>query len=137
MTTKILLATHGKFADGIYDSLKLIVGDVENVDRICMYVDEDIDYSSKITEYLSNHDYDKFRLLVITDLFGGSINNEFMSYMDKYDFYLVAGLNLCLLLEFTLQNGELTKNKIQEVIERAYKGIVLCNDLVASEDESF
>lgn len=137
MTTKILIATHGRFADGIYDSLGLIAGDIENVDRVCMYVDEKVDYSLVIRNYLQTFDYQRFNLLVITDLFGGSINNEFMSYIDKFPFYLIAGLNLSLLLEFCLLNEELTKKKILEVIEHSNKSITLCNDLVCLTEESF
>ncbi|MBF8808449.1 MAG: PTS mannose/fructose/sorbose transporter subunit IIAB [Enterococcus lacertideformus] len=35
----------------------------------------------------------------MTDLFGGSVNNEFLQYIDQPNIYLIAGLNLPLLIE--------------------------------------
>lgn len=136
MNTKILIATHGIFADGIYESLKIIAGEKNNVERLNAYVDKNIDYSKLIKDIVSNHNYKESNLLVITDLFGGSVNNEFLKYIMQYPFYLVSGLNLGMLLEFVLSTKELNNETIKEIIDRSKNNIVLCNDILHSEDSS-
>lgn len=43
--------------------------------------------------------YKDKEIIVLTDLFGGSVNNEFLQYINQDHVYLVAGLNLPLLIE--------------------------------------
>ncbi len=37
---------------------------------------------------------DDEELIVTTDIFGGSVNNEFMKYLSKSNIHLIAGVNL-------------------------------------------
>lgn len=78
MKTKIIIASHGRFAEGIMDSLKMIAGEQDHVEPLCAYIDRSVDYSARIRQLVADHDYEKQALLVITDLLGGSVNNEFM-----------------------------------------------------------
>lgn len=43
MKKKILLATHGHFAEGILDSLQIITGMADRVDTFCAYVEQGVD----------------------------------------------------------------------------------------------
>ncbi len=47
--------------------------------------------------------YKDKEIIVLTDLFGGSVNNEFLQYINQDHVYLVAGLNLSLLIELVSQ----------------------------------
>ena len=79
---KILIATHGYFADGIMSSLKLLVGEREEITIINAYVDE-----SDVTKQ-----YDAFfetlsvgdETIVFTDLYGGSVNQQLFKYTERY-----------------------------------------------------
>lgn len=137
--TKIIIATHGNFAEGIYDSLKMISGEHDEIECLCAYKERNIDYAKKIYQLISEHSYDSEQLLVITDLLGGSVNNEFMKYMKDYDFYLLSGLNLGLLLELALSKDRLDKTRIREILASCRKGSVLCNDelLIEHEENEF
>ena len=72
MKTKIIIASHGRFAEGIMDSLKMIAGEQDHVEPLCAYIDRSVDYSARIRQPVADHDYEKQALLVITDLLGGS-----------------------------------------------------------------
>ena len=39
MKTKIIIASHGRFAEGIMDSLKMIAGEQDHVEPLCAYID--------------------------------------------------------------------------------------------------
>lgn len=133
--TKIIIATHGNFALGIYDSLRMISGEHEEIECLCAYKDSTIDYTQKIYQLVTEHAYDMEQLLVITDLLGGSVNNEFMKYIKDYEFYLLSGLNLGLLLEVALSKDHLDKMRIREILASCQRGSVLCNDELVIEDE--
>ena len=44
MKKKILLATHGHFAEGILDSLQIITGMADRVDTFCAYVEQGVEH---------------------------------------------------------------------------------------------
>ena len=127
MKTKIIIASHGRFAEGIMDSLKMIAGEQDHVEPLCAYIDRSVDYSARIRQLVADHDYEKQALLVITDLLGGSVNNEFMRFTEDYPFYLVSGLNLSLLLELALYPDELKSDTIQKIVEHNSDDIVFCS----------
>ncbi|GAA6425672.1 PTS sugar transporter subunit IIA [Dielma fastidiosa] len=127
--TRIILATHGYFAEGILSSAKIIIGEIQNVETLCCYVEEGEDYEQRIKSLLESHDYSESSLIVVTDLLGGSINNMFMNYINDFQFYLVSGLNLALLLELIMQTEEVNKERIRAVIKSCAKGMSLCNDI--------
>lgn len=136
----IVIATHGYFAKGILDSIKLICGEQENITYFCAYVDGESmeDGDSEITNKLENL-LDSFpkedEVVVLVDLLGGSVCNEFIKLTGRRPFHLIAGLNLGLLMQFVFTSEELTKEKINEIIGEARQSIVYVNDLVESDDE--
>lgn len=125
--TRIILATHGYFAEGILSSAKIIAGDVKNIETLCCYIDENENYEMKIHNLLKAHNYEQLSLLVITDLLGGSINTIFMKYLNIFPFQLISGLNLALLLECMMQK-DLKQGKLREIIQNSSQAIQLCND---------
>lgn len=135
MTCKIILASHGRFASGIHSSLELICGQKAAIETLDCYLEEDFDLTKTVDEVMDC--YAGQKLLVITDIFGGSVNNEFLRYSSRSDFYLVAGLNLPFLIELItrLEVVELDKDLIQETLQNSKESIQLCNDLFNQEIE--
>lgn len=132
LNSKILIATHGDFAKGIYDSLRLIAGEQENVECLCAYT-EIIDLSAYVEEYMHTFDFSSNNLVVVTDLLGGSVNNEFMKYIHKYDFHLVSGLNLALLLELVTRLEALDQEKIMQIVLNSREYTRYCHQSVLGE----
>lgn len=130
---RIVLATHGYFADGIKTSAQIIAGDVSHIDTLCCYVEDNVNYEQKIYELLRTHTYDVRPLLVITDLLGGSINTIFMKYLNEFPFQLISGLNLALLLECMMLQ-EINPIKLREIIHHCKDNITLCNDCLKLSD---
>ena len=121
-------------------SLKIIMGEQKNIDTLCAYKEEDFDLKkevSNIFDNLSNED----ELIVVTDIFGGSINNEFMNYIERDNFHLICGLNLPLLMELILiQDDKNITEKIKNALNMSKETIKYCNEaitLLALEDDAF
>lgn len=132
-----IIATHGTFAEGIYESIKIIIGPQENIHIINAFVDSN-DIESIVQETIS-YIPEEAEIIVCTDIFGGSVNNEFMKYMEKPNFYLVTGINLPFLMQMFLSTEGDTKEMIRKITTNKETAPVFCNDLFAekSEEEDF
>lgn len=136
---QFLLASHGKFAEGILGSFQMILGDAPNITVLCAYTkknEETLEHTVKKIICERNRKED---LIVVTDVFGGSVNNEFMKYLNEPGVYLVTGMNLPLLLElYSNQNME-SRDMIRLAIASAQNNLKFCTDLlqVKGEEEEF
>ncbi len=122
-----ILASHGLFSKGIFDSMKMIIGDKENVNIITAYIEENVDIKNQINS-LINSIPEEDEIIVCTDVFGGSINNEFMSYLHKKNFHLITGINLPLLINLFLNEDKEACELIKESLEQAKDGLIYCNE---------
>ena len=73
---QILIATHGKMASGIRYTAELIVGQMAEIETIDAYVTPEDNVEKKFKEYFQKHEHD--RVIVFTDLMGGSVNQKLM-----------------------------------------------------------
>jgi mannose/fructose-specific phosphotransferase system component IIA len=133
---KYLIATHGTFSKGIIDSLKLIAGEDLIIDFFSMTKEKSSDDAEAETlHYLEmNQGQD---LVILTDLFGGSVANLFTSHLlNGYEFQLITGVNLPMLLSLILSE-ETAKQSIEEWvsqgIEEGKKGILHINELIKQQ----
>lgn len=133
--TRIILASHGRLADGMKDTLSFILGDLPNVSTICAYVDQDVSLRSQIDQTFAEFSPED-AVVVVTDIFGGSVNNEFMALLGEKDFILVAGMNMPTLVELVSED-EPTVEGVQSVVERGRQSILVCNGLASDESEEF
>jgi len=132
---KIILASHGKFASGILSSLELICGKNAAISALDCYIIENFDLKKTIDQLMLENENKE--LIVITDLFGGSVNNEFLRYIKRPDFYLIAGLNLPFLIEFSTQfaNTDKLTELILQSLDNCKESIQFCNESFDKEVE--
>ena len=133
--TRIVLASHGRLADGMKDTLSFILGDLPNVSTICAYVDQDVSLRSQIDQAFAEFSPED-AVVVVTDIFGGSVNNEFMALLGEKDFILVAGMNMPTLVELVSEDAP-TVEGVQSVVELGKQSILVCNGLASDESEEF
>ncbi len=58
-------------------------------------------------------------MVVLTDLYGGSVNQACMKYMDRPGVHLLTGVNLALLLQvITMEEGEELREAVKEAREQ-------------------
>ena len=77
---------------------------------------------------------------VVTDIFGGSVNNEFIQRQTAGSFALITGMNLPLLVEMATQLDSLDADKAKAAVEGSRSFIMLCEaaDMLADvEEEEF
>lgn len=129
---RILCMSHGPLAKGMMETLKFIVGDIKNIDTLCAYVDGNNDVEQMIDRYLSQNSENE--LIVLTDIFGGSINNEWLKRLPELEnVYLISGVNLSLLVDIYLKCQNASSMILPEIIDHAIQSsseaIKFCNRL--------
>ncbi|MBZ2405982.1 mannose/fructose/sorbose PTS transporter subunit IIA [Liquorilactobacillus hordei] len=123
----IILASHGGFAEGIFQSGSMIFGEQENVKAVTLMPNEGPDdVRAKMEEAVSSFD-NQDEVLFLIDLWGGTpfnqANNLLEQHKDKWA--IVAGMNLPMVIE--AYASRLSMNSAQEIaahiIETAKDGV--------------
>ncbi|WP_425280076.1 PTS sugar transporter subunit IIA [Enterococcus gallinarum] len=72
---------------------------------------------------------------MITDLFGGSVNNEFFNYVGKQAMHLISGLNLATLIEIYTQINTVDSlvDLVKRAVENGQESLCYCNELSSKE----
>ena len=124
---KFVLASHGELAEGIYSSVRLILGETADLHTVCAYTQGPDDILKKIEKLFETFE-ETDEIIVMTDLLGGSVNSAFAQLLSKRKFWLVTGVSLGLVMELLLiKEGDEIQKKIEEALENARKMMCLCN----------
>ena len=114
---QILIATHGKMASGIRYTAELIVGQLAEITTIDAYVTPEDNVEEQFKEFFEKHKED--RIIVFTDLMGGSVNQKLMEYAKQDNVTLVTGTNLPVLMQVMLADDDVSEEEIETYIEEA------------------
>ena len=114
---QILIATHGKMASGIRYTAELIVGQLAEITTIDAYVTPEDNVEEQFKEFFEKHKED--RIIVFTDLMGGSVNQKLMEYAKQDNVTLVTGTNLPVLMQVMLADDDVSDEEIETYIEEA------------------
>ena len=128
---KIICFSHGHLAKGMTETVKMIAGDFDNISYYCAYAREDEDIEKEIDRIILENQ--KNELFIISDIFGGSVNNEWMKKINKgEEIHLIAGMNLAFVIELLVLIND-SKMKGAEAVQRAMASardnFVYCNQL--------
>ena len=118
-----MIAGHGKFAEGLANTAEMITG--TKVDYLCLYINDE-DPDKIIEKYVSEVD-SADRLLIFTDIIGGSVNQKLLMYTNCPNIYLFSGTNLPMVLSAILMEDDMSDNDIEEIIMEAREGIQFMN----------
>jgi len=129
---KFLIATHGAFAAGVKSSLEMITGETDTLYIIQAYTDGNKFIGDELDSVINSVLADD-ELIIFTDLAGGSITSQILQHGMKENIYIIAGVNLPLLLDIILSDPD---RPVIEVIEtgitNAREQIVFVNKLINS-----
>ena len=137
---QFIFASHAHFAQGIAESIEMLAGGRENVRALSLYVDGNNDLAAAAAKMLDETP-EGDDLVVCTDLFGGSVNNEFTSIVQRRpNTYLVTNMNLPLLIQLLFaEEGRDTAEVIREICAADDTRVKFVNDLIedTGDDEEF
>ena len=125
---KFLLLTHGIWGESLIESLKMIIGKIENVAILSLFPETTFEeYYSRVEDIIKIMDK---KGIIFTDIFGGTPTNIAIKLGSKYNIKVYSGLNAPLLLE-ALSEEEVNfekvlaegKNGIRDVVYEFKKSI--------------
>lgn len=131
---KIFLSSHGMMASGMENSLNILLGTDERLSVFDAYTDES-SVQEKL-ELLYKQVKEGDQVILLSDLYGGSVNQAMSPYSERKDTILITGVNLPFMMELMLCD-EITQDKIEELISdgrSALKRVVLQNENTKEEE---
>lgn len=117
---KIFLSSHGKFASGVQSTLAILMGENDKLTVFDAYIDESNvqDHLEAFFATIQPED----QVLLLSDLYGGSVNTAMCQYLDRANTMLVAGVNVAFVLQVMMEE-ELDQSRLQEIIDEARNGL--------------
>lgn len=131
---KIFLSSHGHMASGIKSSLDILIGNTEKITVFDAYVDERNvkDVLESFYETVSADD----EVLLLSDLYGGSVNQVMFTFLNRPNTRLVSGVNLALVLELAIKET-VSDSELEELVENSRMMMkVVKMEALADDNES-
>lgn len=135
MKRHIIVASHSKMADGLKDTINFVLGGVDHLISISAYLDNK-PITEKIEEVMTPFSSED-EVIILTDMTGGSVNQNFFPYRNRLHTHIISGMNLPLAIALAMQPTDdyLTMDEIRNIVESAKNEIKYINDIVDDEDE--
>lgn len=131
---KILIASHGKLASGMKSSTNILLGNTDQIYTIDAYLDNS-NVEELVNEFFKGVDEDD-QVIMMSDIYGGSVNQILYKYINKKNTFLISGINLAILLEIATSE-EISPIRIDEIIAEANKYTMRVVDKEIEEEEFF
>lgn len=110
----ILIVSHGSLCKAMLDSSEMIIGKQSNTDYLELHCGDDVDlYEEKFIEKLKNLDCGS-GVIVFTDIYGGTPANVAIKNLKKYNYEVITGASLAMLIEAYLSRGYTNIDDLKE-----------------------
>ena len=131
---KVILVSHGDFAAGLCSTLTNFFG-AQNVYSACVSLETGAEsLHSAVKGYLEQWG-DEEKVVICSDIKGGSANQNAFQYLDRPNTFLVSGMNLSLCLQLMLKD-DITIEELRDIVAEAKNDMVILNDeVVATPDD--
>jgi PTS system mannose-specific IIA component len=130
-----LIVTHGKLAHELLAAAQNIDGRVDGIEAVALEWTETVDDArEKIRQALLRMGDDR-RVIIFTDMFGGTPSNISLSFLEKDRVEIVTGVNLPMIVKFSsLQRDSRDLGDLAHTIrEKGSKSIRVASDLLAGD----
>lgn len=134
---QVILASHGGMSAGLKDTLELILGELPNVHAVATTRDETEPITAVTRRLLDRFD-PADKVYILTDVIGGSVNNDMMTLLADYPrLTVICGTNVCLALNLASSEEPVSDEELEDFLTQARGQIVNCSTLLEmlSEEE--
>jgi len=113
----ILILSHGRLAEELYNTAKMLIGNVENIYFFNLLKNMSFKcLETKVKKFVR----EKYNsdILIFTDLFGGSCLNICSKIIKQKNIRVFSGINLGILLEAIFLRNSCDLNRLAETLDR-------------------
>lgn len=138
MSVKVIVVSHGRFAEGIVDSVQMLAGAQKDLVSYGLFPQETVSTLREKLQAELEATPEGTEVLFFTDLFHGSPFNTVVDLMRDYQFYHITGINLPLLLGCMMNRySDMSAEEIcRDLMEEAPDTVKYVNDLFNASDDS-
>lgn len=124
---KVLLASHGRLALGLKDTLELFIGKMDNVVAVGAYLDSSDNYIQIIQDFIKDADENA---VIFTDIYGGSVNQQVtrMVLESEKNITIITSMNLPIVLSVVLMEGAISTEDINQMLTDCMPSLVICKN---------
>lgn len=133
---KYFLSSHGHLASGLKSSIDVLLGGCDRLTVFDAYVDE------RSLEEVLNAFYREVgpddQVILMSDMYGGSVNSIMYTFLDRPQTTLIAGVNLALVIGLVINDREMSREEIEDVVRQsreALRVVELDQNAQSAEDE--
>lgn len=128
---QFFLSSHGRLASGIKTSVNILLGGSDNLTVFDAYVDEK-NLEDALNDFFEKTG-EKEQKVLLSDLYGGSVNNTMYTYLDRPNTYLIAGVNLALVISLIMEE-DITPELLDDLVMQGREALQVVT-LDTSEEE--
>lgn len=135
---RLFLSSHGHLASGMKSSVEILSGSNDRLTVFDAYVNEE-NVKDVLDRYFETVVKPEDEVILLSDLYGGSVNQVMYLYLDRPNVSLVAGVNLALVLELAVRES-VTKEELQKLVEQSRTMLRIVEpeaDTASDEQEDF
>ena len=132
--TKFFLSSHGHLASGLASSLDILLGSHDRVTVFDAYVDERSLNNALDAFYETVAPDDQ--VILLSDMFGSSVNNTMYTYLARPNTMLIAGVNLALVIGLVILDGEISRETLEEIVSQSREALQIVDLDLSEEKES-
>lgn len=121
---KVIVATHGDFAAGIQNSVRMVAGDLaDEIEIYGLYPGASaVDYAKELEKRIQEERQTQY--VILTDIYGASVCTAMCSLTQHENVILFAGVNLSLLINLLISYPEVLDDQaVNCLVEEARQGI--------------
>lgn len=123
---RLILASHGRLAEGMADTARMIVGDQTELIPLSLVSGMQPELLKTKVEGMIKSWLGELTV-ILTDLWGGSVNTALLPLCADAHVHLIAGMNLNLVLQLCLSDVETGGMAIESILNEAQKSMVYGN----------
>ena len=123
--TTFFLSSHGHLASGLERYLDILLGGHDKEPVFDAYVDEK-SLNDALDAFFQTVGEDD-QVILLSDMYGGSVNSTMYTYLEHPNTTLIAGVNLALVIGLTILEGDISREMLESVIEQSKDAIRIVN----------
>ena len=118
---QFFLSSHGHLASGLKSSIGVLLGGCDRLTVFDAYVDEG-SLEDALNSFYREVGRDD-QVILLSDMYGGSVNSIMYTFLNRPNTTLIAGVNLALVIGLVIQDRELTREEIEDVVRQSREAI--------------
>lgn len=137
--TKFFLSSHGRLASGIGSSLDILLGGHDRLTCFDAYVDEH-SLNDALDQFFQSVEPED-QVILLSDMYGGSVNSIMYTYLNHPNTTLVAGVNLALVIGLIILETPITRDVLNQIVTQSREAIRIVEleemDIPEEDEELF